>query len=192
METLGVLKSTVGDIWKEREKSKHTLAPAAIRRTQRSAVLCKTCTFRSSMKLALFGLSNNAPRELRFLDLCHKRKLASCFPPSTLTKILSRLIRVGCFVNVMELGHFLSRVNCCLLILLPLSHSVANYELKLRQRATVGVIFSMPTKRGCGGDWCRQDLWSVVGKSKHEISRNQKIESYFLDVQMLLGHVKCP
>ena len=131
------------------KKSKHTLAPAAIHHTQRSAVLCGKCTFRSSMKLALFGFSNIMPRELWFLGLCCKRNLASCLPPSTLTKILSRLVRVGCisFVNIMELGNFLSRVNCCLLILLPLSHSVANFELRLSQRATAGVICSMSTKR---------------------------------------------
>ena len=85
-------------------KSKHTLAPAAIHHTQRSAVLCGKCTFRSSMKLALFGFSNIMPRELWFLGLCCKRNLASCLPPSTLTKILSRLVWVGCisFVNIME------------------------------------------------------------------------------------------
>ena len=55
-ETFGVPKSTVGDIWKEREKIEAhvTLVPAAIRRTQkalycaRSAILCETHTFRSS------------------------------------------------------------------------------------------------------------------------------------------------
>ena len=48
--TLGVPKSSVGDIiFGRKEKiSKLMLAPAAMRRTQRSTVLCGTCTFRSS------------------------------------------------------------------------------------------------------------------------------------------------
>ena len=52
VETLGVPKSTGGDIWKERlKKSKHTLSTSSNLSYAKKccAVLCGTCTFRNSM-----------------------------------------------------------------------------------------------------------------------------------------------